>query len=99
MAIYLYAGAVAWVVGVLLAVISSRQLIKANPDRGLPHFYGRAHQNPVRSRVLRAGAFIFLYLSAFAFMEVWGYYAIVLMILGFLPGVIMIFPHNNRIQV
>lgn len=98
MSIYLYAGAVAWILGVALIVISAQQIAAANPGRKIFQLRQGKHDFPVKARVIRGGAVFFLILVAFVFSDIWGYYSVVLILLGFLPDLVIAARHNKAMD-
>lgn len=98
MSIYLYAGAMAWILGVALIVISTQQIAAANPGRKIFQLREGKRDFPAKARVIRGGAIFFLILTAFAFSDIWGYHSVVLILLGFLPDLVITARHNKAVD-
>ena len=93
----LFWGSVAWLAGTVQFTVAFRQLSRANSAEKIPQFIGQPKNNPGAIYVYRAVAMILLMLSFFAWADLLGYWALLLIAFGTLPAVVLNARQNGRV--
>lgn len=91
-------GTLAWLAGTVQFALSFQQVGRANPDERIPPFFGRPRNHPGEIYAYRAIAIFLLLLSAQAWAEVLGIWAVLFVLVGAIPAVILNVQHNRRVQ-
>lgn len=95
----LFLGSLAWLAGAVIFTLSFQRLRKANPQEKIPQFFGRPTHHPGKIYALRAAAAALLMLSAFAWSETLGYWAVGLIFLAAIPALVLNRQHNRAVGV
>lgn len=98
MTMFFVAGGVLWVLGVALSILATRKQIEANPGRRIAHLQGRQDADPSQVRLMRAGGTVLLMLSALLFIQLWGFFGLIPMVIGAVPSIVLSTQHNNAAQ-
>lgn len=96
--IHLFLGALAWLAGAAQFALAFHQVSRANPDEKIPQFFGRPKNHPGVIYFYRAVAILLLMLSFFAWANVLGPWAVLLILIGAVPVVILNVRHNRQVE-
>lgn len=91
-------GTFAWLAGAVQFALSFQQIRRANPDEKIPQFFGRPTNHPGELYAYRAIAMFLLMLSFFAWMDLLGIWAVLLILIGGVPAAILNIQHNRQVQ-
>lgn len=91
-------GTFAWLAGTVQFALSFQQMRRANPHEKIPQFFGKPRNHPGELYAYRAIAMLLLMLSFFAWMDLLGIWAVLLIFIGGVPAAILNVQHNRRVQ-
>jgi hypothetical protein len=89
-------GTFAWLAGTVQFALSFQQIRRANPVEKIPQFFGRPTNHPGELYAYRAIAMFLLILSVFAWSDLLGLWAVLLIVIGSVPAVILNVHHNRQ---
>lgn len=91
-------GTFAWLAGTVQFALSFQQIRRANPHGKIPQFFGKPRNHPGELYAYRAIAMFLLMLSFFAWMDLLGIWAVLLILAGAIPAAILNVQHNRQVH-